>query len=119
MATLLGYCGLDCAGCPIYLAKVESDETRKQQMRSEIARVCNERYGLSLSAHEINDCDGCQSDRLFVTCAQCEIRKCAFEKRLKSCAFCDSYACERLLKMFSEEPAAREALERLRGSALA
>lgn len=114
MDPLLGYCGLDCHGCPIHLATLESDEVKKHEMRKEIARICNERYGLSLAAHEINDCDGCQSSRLFVTCAQCEIRKCAMERGLASCAYCDRYACEKLKNMFDEEPRARQALERLR-----
>ncbi len=114
MNTLLGYCGLDCRGCPIHLATLECDEAKKYEMRSEIARVCNERYGLSLAAQEISDCDGCHSNRLFFGCTGCEIRRCAVEKKVASCAYCDQYACEKLMKMFAEEPNARRGLEGLR-----
>lgn len=116
METLLGCCGLDCHGCPIHLATLESDEAKKHEMRSEIARICNECYGLALAAHDVNDCDGCRSSRLFVRCAQCDIRSCATERDLESCAFCDRYPCERLAKMLDEEPAARQGLEKLRES---
>jgi hypothetical protein len=113
MDPMLAYCGLDCSGCPIYLATLERDVAKKATMRSHIARLLKERYSLNLEAENVGDCDGCRSNRLFVTCAACEIRRCAREKDLASCAFCDRFACENLLKIFLEDSAARQRLEKL------
>ncbi len=48
------------------------------------------------------DCDGCTpvAGRLFSGCSNCEIRTCAIGKKLKSCAFCSDFACEKLEKHF-------------------
>lgn len=117
MDPMIGYCGLDCRGCPIHVATVESNEMKRCEIRADVARFCRERYGLPYEAGDINDCDGCHSERLFVSCARCEIRKCAAERSLTSCAYCDQYACERLQSMFLEDPAAHRRLEVLRGAA--
>ncbi len=87
-------------------------------MRVEIAKLCSEKYGMNLRLSDITDCDGCHltAGRLFSGCAKCEIRKCAIERRLDSCAFCDEYACDRLETFFSSEPDARARLEALRTS---
>lgn len=115
MDTLFGYCGLSCTGCPIYVATLEGNATRKLQMRKTIASTLRERYCLNLKVEEINDCDGCRSERLFVTCASCDIRKCAREKNLTSCAFCELFPCGSLQSIHSEDPMARERLDALRG----
>ena len=116
MDAMPGYCGLRCSSCPIHLATLESDDEGRRSMRGEIARICRERYGLAIEVDDVGDCDGCQSQRLFVTCAGCGIRKCAREKGLASCAFCDQFACEALQAMFAGDPEARGRLERLRNS---
>ena len=116
MDLMLAYCGLDCNGCPIHTATLERDELKKRTMRSDIARILKERYNMSLEADDVGDCDGCRSDRLFVTCAACEIRGCVREKKLASCAFCGQYACERLQGILREDPAARQRLETLKST---
>jgi hypothetical protein len=87
-------------------------------MRLEIARVCREQYGMTLTLQDITDCDGCRSltGRLFSGCAQCDIRRCALERHLTSCAFCVDYACERLLKHFETDPGAQARLEIMRST---
>ena len=114
MDLALGYCGLDCRTCPIHLATLEVEDEKKVLMRAEIARICRERYGLSLEANDVGDCDGCRSEKLFITCSSCQIRRCAMEKHVTSCAFCEQYACERLGGIFLEDPAARDRLEMIR-----
>ncbi|WP_407933795.1 DUF3795 domain-containing protein [Draconibacterium orientale] len=51
---------------------------------------------------------------MFSACLKCEIRKCASEKNLDSCAFCSNYACEPLEKLFSLDPGAQIRLEEIR-----
>ena len=85
-------------------------------MRETIAQMCREQYGMDLQLQDITDCDGCRSgtDRLFFGCANCEIRVCAIDKKLTSCAFCADYACEKLLKHFKSDPSAQDRLDKLR-----
>jgi hypothetical protein len=114
MDRMLGYCGLDCSCCPIHLATLEADPRKQFSMRTDIARICRERYGLSLEAKDVGDCDGCRSENLFVTCSSCQIRQCVRGKHIASCAFCEEYACERLHVIFLEDPVARDRLETIR-----
>ena len=118
MNTMIGYCGLDCQGCPIHLAALEPDDSKQRAMRIEIARICAQQYGMDLRLQDVTDCDGCRSktERLFSGCARCEIRKCAIDKKLSSCAFCADYACQKLLKHFETDPDARTRLEAMRSS---
>lgn len=85
-------------------------------MRLEIARTCTQQYGMDLLPEDVTECDGCSSNakRLFSGCAKCEIRKCALEKQLSSCAFCAGYACEKLLSHFETDADAWTRLESIR-----
>jgi len=114
MELTLGYCGLDCRTCSIHLATLEVEDEKKVSMRVEIARICKERYGLRLEAEDVGDCEGCRAEKLFVACSSCQIRRCAMEKHVTSCAFCEQYACESLGGIFLEDPAARDRLEMIR-----
>ena len=115
MDPMIAYCGLACNTCPIHLATLEPDPLKQQSMRASIAQTCVEQYGMNLRAQDISDCDGCRTgQRLFAGCASCEIRLCAIEQKLESCAFCRDYVCERLRKHFETDPAARTRLDALR-----
>lgn len=100
-----GRCGLNCSSCQIFLATRETDPIVQRKMREEIAETIRSRYGKHISAEKVNDCDGCRSNggRIFSGCLDCQIRKCAIERRVKSCAFCPDYACDKLQRfMFTE-----------------
>ena len=116
MNGLLAYCGIACAGCPVYWATVEADEGKQARLRTTIARVAAEEYDLRMEASEVPDCDGCtaQSGRLFSTCANCRVRTCAQERDLENCAHCEDYPCDRLLGVFEVEPAAKQRLDVIR-----
>jgi len=113
---MLAYCGLDCKSCPVHLATTEHDKLRQYEMRVSIAEKCHEIYGMELKPEEITDCDGCRTvdGRLFSGCLNCEIRKCAEEKNIASCAFCFDYACQKLQKHFKFDPGAQIRLEECR-----
>lgn len=120
METLLAYCGLSCETCPIYQATLEPDSTIQEKLRESIAEECRTVYGMNLLAADIGDCDGCRADtgRIFKGCLDCEIRKCSRQRKLESCAFCNNYACDKLLKHFAIDPEARKRLEEIRLSAI-
>jgi len=109
----LAYCGLLCNGCPIYLATKEVNTTLKARMKSVIAQMSKELYGLDQKPEDITDCDGCWSanDRLFPGCLQCQIRICAREKELENCAYCIDYPCGKLNDVFKSDPAAKMRLD--------
>lgn len=113
---MIAYCGLRCDTCPIHLAALEEDESRKQKMKESIAQQCLEQYGMKLIPGDITDCYGCwaDNDRLFSGCLNCDIRKCAMMKKIESCAFCGDYPCEKLRKIFSLDPDAQKRLEEIR-----
>ena len=117
---MIAYCGLSCDNCPMHLATVEEDESIKQTMRESIAEECSKHYGLNLQPEDINDCDGCWSapERIFSGCLYCEIRKCALQKNLESCAYCSDYACNRLKEHFLLDPEAQSRLEEIRNRKL-
>jgi len=115
--SMMAYCGLACETCPIHLATLEVDPLKQQSMRVSIAQTCTEQYGMNLQAQDITDCDGCRaSERLFSGCANCDVRICAIERKLESCAFCREYVCDKLEKHFTGDPDAFRHLQALRDS---
>ena len=116
MDTMVAYCGLTCDSCPIHLATLEQDKSRQKTMRESIAEQCNKIYKMNLQFNDISDCDGCRNNtgRLFSGCMNCEIRKCAIEKNIESCAFCGDYACELLKKHFLLDSNAKTRLDNIR-----
>jgi hypothetical protein len=115
---IISYCGLICDTCPIHLATLEQDASKQLAMRANIAQICNEKYGIYLLPADINNCDGCKANtgRLFSGCLDCEIRKCANEKNVENCAYCTNYACDKLMKMFTDEPETRQRLDEIRST---
>jgi hypothetical protein len=112
---MIAYCGLNCVTCPIYLATREADLEKQRQMREQIAIAIKKYLGEEKRVEDITDCDGCkaQGGRLFSSCRKCQIRKCASEKGLENCAYCNEYACEKLSKFFDSEDKEGGAKKRL------
>ena len=109
-------CGLACNTCPIYLATLETDRSRQQEMRISIAQICAKQYNMKLRPEDINDCDGCRAEtgRLFSGCKDCGIRECARGKNIENCGYCAEYACDNLTEFFRHDPGARIRLEEIR-----
>lgn len=116
MDNLIAYCGLACDSCPIHLATIEPDISRKKLMREDIAVQCSGYYAMNMRADDINDCDGCRAGtgKLFKGCLDCVIRKCAIQKHLESCAFCSEFICENLRKHFILDPESQHRLKQIR-----
>ncbi len=119
--TLVAYCGLDCARCPVFIATVGDDAA----LRRETAREWSIRFGPYLAEHlgrsdlepDEMRCRGCRSDDVFLGCGICPIRPCCRERQLATCAECVDYeACPMLGGFLGEHPEARNALEALRAS---
>ena len=111
MTKMIAYCGLDCAGCPAYLATQADDDNK----RAEVAKEWSASYNADIKPEQIN-CNGCRSDeqKFFYCSDMCEIRKCGIEKGVENCAGCDEYPCEKLEAFFRMAPDARTTLDALR-----
>jgi len=118
MEEILAYCGLICQGCPIYWATREQNAKKKHEMRAEIARQINDIYKEKLKAEDVTDCDGCKAEtgRLFSGCKKCQIRKCAKDKDIENCAYCDEYSCQKFEKFFVTYPEAKSRLDVIRST---
>ena len=108
---IIAKCGIVCSACPAYIATQKNDDA----LRAETAKKWSEMFKSDIKAADIN-CDGCptESQRLFGYCTTCDIRKCARDKKLATCASCPDYACEKLDKFLAQAPEARKVLEELR-----
>jgi hypothetical protein len=110
---IIAACGLVCSECPAYIATQKNDDA----LRAETAAKWSKMFHAEIKAADIQ-CDGCPSDsgQLFSHCAVCEIRKCAREKKLATCARCPEYSCPKLESFLAQVPEARAVLEALRGA---
>lgn len=106
-----GYCGIICSDCPVLLATQKNDNLE----RKKVADLFTRQYGEEYKPEDIN-CDGCTGNgqRVFRYCKLCGIRKCGMEKKIKNCAFCSEYHCEKLSELFGAYPKARENLDGIR-----
>lgn len=111
MDKMIAYCGIVCTECPAFIATQKNDDAK----RREVAQTWSKQYKFSLKPEDIN-CDGCTSDskRILNYCGICQIRKCARDKAVLNCAYCDDYACANLTKFFTMAPHAKLSLERIR-----
>lgn len=108
---MITFCGLDCKVCPAYIATQANDD----KLRAETAQKWSKMFKADIKPEQIN-CDGCTSDskRIFYYCGICNIRKCGQEKKVKNCAYCPEYACDKLTAFFAEAPECKTALDEIR-----
>ncbi len=113
---MLAYCGLNCESCPIHLATLETDISKKVELRVSIAEQLSKIYGTTPKPEIITDCDGCNTTngRFFTGCVDCVIRNCARSKNLANCAYCNEFTCDKLEKHYAFDPSSRDQLVEIR-----
>jgi hypothetical protein len=107
----VAYCGMICRKCPIFLATRNNDH----QVKAKVAETWSKFYENKVFKPEDVHCDGCKSNtgRLGYFCENtCDVRKCAINNRVASCAHCEQYVCETLAKY--KEPETRKRLDDIR-----
>jgi hypothetical protein len=111
MEEIIAYCGLLCHECGAYLATLANDDKK----RALVAEQWKKEYKHDFKPEDIN-CTGCTSEgeNLFSYCHVCEIRKCAKEKDVLTCAHCYDYPCEKLDKFFQMAPDSKTRLDEIR-----
>ncbi len=114
----LGYCGLHCDVCPVFIATQNDDTPLRIKTAKEWSKLYSEYLGGHRLEAEAMNCNGCRSEKdIFIGCIGCPIRQCCQEKDLTSCAVCDVYqTCEILNGFYSVEShqQARDNLDSLR-----
>ncbi len=120
----LGYCGLDCEQCPVFVATAKNDDALRRQTAEQWSKLYGEYLADHLGRRELEpedmNCGGCRSTNLFVGYSSCAIRACARMRGLGSCAHCGEYQqCEVLNGFYSVHPDARAALDRTRAGSQA
>jgi hypothetical protein len=108
MAMELAYCGLDCAACPAFHAAERITLVERQA----VADKWNVDFGGSHTAADI-DCVGCtHHGRHAPYCESgCEIRNCAVQKSVATCAECADFGCVKLAAFLAGVPEAKANLE--------
>jgi len=115
----LGYCGLNCGECPVFVATANNDNGLRQKTAREWSKLyagqLREYSGKNNLSPEDMNCSGCQSESgLFIGCMNCPIRKCGKEKKIISCAGCNEYeTCGMLNGFLSIHQHAKEKLDRI------
>lgn len=104
------YCGLDCTDCSARLAFVNNDD----KLRFDTAEKWNSpQFPVKI---DMLDCAGCKSNGPhFAFCSKCNIRICASEHHVETCAHCKDYGCDTLQEWLSQAGEdARKRLESIR-----
>jgi hypothetical protein len=110
MNKIIAYCGLCCNECPAYIAK----KTNNDELRKKTAEEWSKMFNSEIKPEDVN-CDSCLTKEgvIIQYCNVCEIRKCAQEKDVENCAFCEEYTCEKLEKWFKNVPNAKAVLDQI------
>jgi hypothetical protein len=93
MEKMIAFCGLTCSECPAYIATQREDDDERRK----VAEMWSKEFKVELKPEDIN-CDGC------------------LDKKIKNCAYCDEYACEKLTDFFKVAPEAKNNLDEVRKS---
>jgi hypothetical protein len=105
---LIAICGVSCTQCHAYSATHANSKLELQKVADEWTKA----LGHLFSVNDVT-CDGCRipNGRLSSYCQMCEIRKCARNKGIATCAHCTECPCEKIVA-----PIAQEALAVLKKS---
>ncbi len=116
MSSMIAFCGLDCAGCPAYVATQANDQDAQQRLLAQ----WRAQFNAPDMPFEAVICDGCapSAARHGGYCHDCSVRACAIERGVETCAHCDDYAsgCEKLESFIAASPEMRSDLEAIRRS---
>lgn len=109
---MIAFCGLDCTKCEAFIATARNDDA----LRGEVAKKWAETYNAPITPEYIH-CTGCRSTGVKIAYCEhmCEIRKCALDRKVGTCAECSDFPCRHLDQIFKTAPHARKTLQSLRG----
>jgi len=110
ISEMVAYCGLDCGVCKAFKATQAEDVEWKRQ----IAKHWSDQGENKFTPDDVV-CHGCKSDVISGFCRKmCAVRPCAVGRKVKTCAHCSDYPCEKLKEYLSTDPVATSNLEKIR-----
>lgn len=113
MDKMIAYCGLTCTDCPAYIATQTNDWVELEHVAAQWRELFN---APEITANTIV-CDGCQANqRLSGYCTTCQIRACAMNLKVATCAHCEAYPCDLLTGFLAGAPRAKVTLDAIRQS---
>ncbi|MHA1730093.1 MAG: DUF3795 domain-containing protein [Promethearchaeota archaeon] len=61
------------------------------------------------------ECDGCTVEgKIFSRGKECPIRICGIEKKVKNCAYCNEFPCDKLNPSFEMQPENKQRLDEIK-----
>ena len=110
MNKMIGYCGIDCEKCDVYIATVNNDEA----LREKTARMWSELNGVEITPQMLY-CVGCRADgqKTYFCSDMCGIRKCAAGKGYETCGDCAAMeGCATVAMIHNNKPEAKDNLKK-------
>jgi hypothetical protein len=113
MGKIMGFCGLDCAECPAYIATQSGDRGAQERVAAQWRTQFNKP---EITADSIL-CDGCAGNgRISGYCSTCEMRACGMKRGIPNCAYCPDYVCSKLETFHKAVPYAKANLDTVNAS---
>ena len=106
MDKMIGYCGIDCSKCDVYIATINDDN----ELREKTAKLWSELNRVTITPDMLN-CVGCRCDgvKTYFCSDMCEIRKCAEAREYVSCCSCgEAPTCKKLAMIITDNEEARK-----------
>ena len=101
MEKIIGYCGIDCAGCGAYVAMQNNDQALREKTAAEWTKAHNFNF-----TPDMINCTSCKGSGVQVGhCAVCEIRTCAIGKNVVHCGACGDFkSCKTINDFLAQVP---------------
>lgn len=103
----IGFCGINCSECRVYMATIENNLEEKRAIAYEWS---TEEFPLTEDSIKCYGCCDCEN-RVISFAADCDIRVCGIKKEVKNCGHCEKYSCELLKKPHEKNIDAKELLD--------
>lgn len=106
MDKMIGYCGIDCSRCDVYIATINDDD----ELREKTAKLWSDLNRVTITPDMLN-CVGCRCDgvKTYFCSDMCEIRKCAEAREYDSCCSCgEAPTCKKLAMIITDNEEARK-----------
>lgn len=109
--SLVAAYGIYCGHCGDYLAHVNDDEDLRKKVAAEICQQLN----IDVTPEQVG-CLGCWGEihTQWAASLGCQVRRCAEQRGLLSCALCDEFPCEELDRQIGQDSQSRGNLYRIR-----
>lgn len=99
MNKMVGYCGLYCNKCDVYIATITNDN----ELKEKTAKIWSKLNNTKILPEHIN-CNGCRTEGIkTIFCSNlCLIRKCAIKNNVEHCIQCKKFnLCDTIQKFLN------------------